>query len=509
SSFFNDFPYEPAPAFPPAPAILDDTESNMLDNFFTTMNSSPLDNNDFWFNFNDVPTDKGLASSLNGNSITAEPQTNHDNTQSLLSVFEWPDETRPSFGLTTALPSPPFQANATSLQSHSASKTAAGIHHKPGPLSTGVPTAASMLYQNGPLPQYPSSSYPNQHHLSIPHPSIDAPRTKRPRVDFGMPPASSTITPPPSTNTTSPKPSAMTETICASGIYLQNLSTHTSAFTKHGENERACVNRVPLRWGSDASFSKTRYAAPPDQPSIEDQTRAMLKHLDCLEATQSPVANTCASSPVKCAKTHSNDSNQSVESPTSRDLKDLSLNDIVTDASTLPVTPLENGCLNKRRRSTKRGIDEESAPMRQSPKYRQTSVVTTSEGPKISASDRRSAGSRAPAASGNANSIATNGKHALPSSSPAPRRRSSASKAIRENLSEEQKRANHILSEQKRRDLIKNGFEDLCNLVPKLNGGGFSKSMMLVQAADWLEDLLKGNDLLKRRLLAMDGHAAV
>jgi hypothetical protein len=77
------------------------------------------------------------------------------------------------------------------------------------------------------------------------------------------------------------------------------------------------------------------------------------------------------------------------------------------------------------------------------------------------------------------------------------------SKAPRENLSEEQKRTNHILSEQKRRNLIRQGFDDLCSLVPGLRGGGFSKSAMLTQAADWLEDLLRGNELLQSQLADM------
>lgn len=45
-----------------------------------------------------------------------------------------------------------------------------------------------------------------------------------------------------------------------------------------------------------------------------------------------------------------------------------------------------------------------------------------------------------------------------------------AAKPTRENLTEEQKRENHIKSEQKRRTLIREGFEDLNNLVPGLRG---------------------------------------
>jgi hypothetical protein len=78
-----------------------------------------------------------------------------------------------------------------------------------------------------------------------------------------------------------------------------------------------------------------------------------------------------------------------------------------------------------------------------------------------------------------------------------------AAKAARENLTEDQKRENHIKSEQKRRTLIREGFEDLGELVPGLRGGGFSKSAVLIMAADWLEELVQGNEALRRRLDSM------
>ena len=78
-------------------------------------------------------------------------------------------------------------------------------------------------------------------------------------------------------------------------------------------------------------------------------------------------------------------------------------------------------------------------------------------------------------------------------------------KPTRENLTEEQKRENHIKSEQKRRTLIKEGFDDLCDLVPGLRGGGFSKSTMLTMAGEWLEEIIRGNEILSRQLANMEG----
>lgn len=90
--------------------------------------------------------------------------------------------------------------------------------------------------------------------------------------------------------------------------------------------------------------------------------------------------------------------------------------------------------------------------------------------------------------------------------STAKRRRPSGSttKPPRENLTDEQKRNNHIMSEQKRRDLIKRGFEHLHQLVPELRAGGLSKSSVLMEAAGFLEKLVQTNEMLRRRLGKFD-----
>lgn len=69
-----------------------------------------------------------------------------------------------------------------------------------------------------------------------------------------------------------------------------------------------------------------------------------------------------------------------------------------------------------------------------------------------------------------------------------------AQKLQRENLTEEQKRSNHILSEQKRRNLIKQGFDDLHDLVPAIRNGGLSKSSVLTEAGNFLDKLIHDNN---------------
>lgn len=74
----------------------------------------------------------------------------------------------------------------------------------------------------------------------------------------------------------------------------------------------------------------------------------------------------------------------------------------------------------------------------------------------------------------------------------------------RDNLTEAQKRENHIHSEQKRRNLIRQGFEELCALVPELKAGGYSKSAVLIHAANYLDGLKKGNARLRLYLQQLE-----
>lgn len=79
----------------------------------------------------------------------------------------------------------------------------------------------------------------------------------------------------------------------------------------------------------------------------------------------------------------------------------------------------------------------------------------------------------------------------------------------RDNLTEAQKRENHIHSEQKRRNLIRQGFEELCSMVPELKAGGYSKSAVLVHAANYLDDLKKGNARLRLYLQQLEAASGI
>ncbi|ROV95100.1 hypothetical protein VSDG_05787 [Cytospora chrysosperma] len=80
------------------------------------------------------------------------------------------------------------------------------------------------------------------------------------------------------------------------------------------------------------------------------------------------------------------------------------------------------------------------------------------------------------------------------------KRRKSSAAVKRENLTEDQKRENHINSEKKRRKVIQVGFENLSHIVPDIKGGNPSKSAMLEATVAWLQDLLDGNEALKAQV---------
>lgn len=73
-------------------------------------------------------------------------------------------------------------------------------------------------------------------------------------------------------------------------------------------------------------------------------------------------------------------------------------------------------------------------------------------------------------------------------------------KKNRELLSDDQKRANHIASEQKRRNTIRGGFKELTEIIPTLKNINNSKSTILFKSVDYIKQLDKRNKSLKDRL---------
>lgn len=403
-----DTPYEPAPAPPPGPALLDDNESNMLDNFFTTMNSNSF-SNDFWMR------------SQQNNSNNNKPLESYN--------FDWTNELPPTFeGSTTSLSQPAFPRR--------------DIEKPNGPpvsnntdTSSDILAAASMLYGNGIQGTGFNPIFDQQRQFS----------------NQGLPDSGSNsgFNIQPGHHEPSEQPSDNPRTNLPTGFHTSEMlfDTHKPI----SADQRASKVRT-LHWGSDISFMDRGYLAPPDQPNEEEQTKGLLNNLQCLEP-QSSAANTRAPSPERTAGG--------------------------LDAGPGPTSNIQHS-----RSAYQDAMDEDPQP-----KKRQKTLIKTEE----DNSDEESSKPRRRSKSSGYTKPRRGSNDSF-------RKSKAGAKAARENLSEEQKRNNHILSEQKRRNLIRQGFDDMCSLVPGLRGGGFSKSAMLTQAADWLEDMMRGNEILRGQL---------
>ncbi|ODM16107.1 hypothetical protein SI65_08541 [Aspergillus cristatus] len=408
-----DTPYEPAPAPPPGPALLDDNESNMLDNFFTTMNSNNF-SSDFW---------------MRGQ------QNNSDNHKPLESYnFDWTNELPPTFeGSTTSLSQPAFPRGDIEKPNGAPLSNSTDA-------SSDILAAASMLYGNGLQGTGFNPIFDQQRQFS----------------NQGMPGAGSssgfniqTNQMQPGHHESSEQPNGNPRSSLPTGFHTSEMlfDTHKPI----SADQRASKVRT-LHWGSDISFMDRGYLAPPDQPNEEEQTKGLLDNLQCLEP-QSSAANTRAPSPERTAGG--------------------------LDAGTGPSSNMQHS----------RSAYQDAMVEDPQPKKRQKTLIKTED----DNSDEESSKPRRRSKSNGYTKPRRGSNDSF-------RKSKAGAKAARENLSEEQKRNNHILSEQKRRNLIRQGFDDLCSLVPGLRGGGFSKSAMLTQAADWLEDMMRGNEILRGQL---------
>ena len=237
-----------------------------------------------------------------------------------------------------------------------------------------------------------------------------------------------------------------------------------------GSKEQASVQRPILgdfQWGSDASFTDIQgYVPEPRKESVESMHQTQMKCLECLEVNKS-AANTRPSSPVNGQSANSNNDaavsikrEEDLTAPPRKRRKSKNVHGAGDEDDEDDADASSLGKPSRKRRTKSERSASESEPL--------------SDVPPAAAAAAAASRRRKPVVNG--------------------------AKAARENLTEEQKRENHIRSEQKRRTLIKEGFDDLGDLVPGLKSGGFSKSTILSMAAEWLDELLQGNKSLAMQL---------
>ncbi|KAL7943064.1 hypothetical protein V8C42DRAFT_329535 [Trichoderma barbatum] len=73
-------------------------------------------------------------------------------------------------------------------------------------------------------------------------------------------------------------------------------------------------------------------------------------------------------------------------------------------------------------------------------------------------------------------------------------------------LTEEEKKQNHIASEQKRRQAIREGFDRLTELVPGLEGQGRSEGLVLKRTVDYMREQIVQRQALIERIEQSGGN---
>ncbi|KAL1934471.1 hypothetical protein VTP01DRAFT_6653 [Rhizomucor pusillus] len=98
---------------------------------------------------------------------------------------------------------------------------------------------------------------------------------------------------------------------------------------------------------------------------------------------------------------------------------------------------------------------------------------------------------------GNANSSSASSSSKPQSARPQGRR---SRKAPHELLTEAEKKANHIASEQKRRQNIRLGFDQLIEIVPSLSQGNRSEALILQKSVEYIRHLITVKNDLKNQV---------
>ncbi|KJR83916.1 uncharacterized protein SPSK_00251 [Sporothrix schenckii 1099-18] len=561
-SFGDDFPFlqnapEPAPGAP----LLSDTEQNDLNNWFEIMKSDDRINDNVTGNaihsenWIDIPQFVGSSSSFGqpqdlqhaslGNHVL--PQDVFDNLPMFGSGSGQMSSSRlaphqaamASASRSNSSPALPLHIASGSGQSFVLPGANVGVDQSP---SDDVVAAANTLLLNGQHgTRHSSFNYGQRLHMSQPHQSIS---------DFALAPDSSQ-----SIATSAASPSALLPPVghiggsqlggsqlggsqlgagrlstsprapTRAGSDLGSLQTSSLIFSADGTAAQQValspmaptVHRQGLLWGTDQSFAQKQFTPRSDKETTEALMSVHFKSMECLEPNHSTGATRPSSPTYESSFTALN-----LKTRTASSLGDVDAN------GQLAMAPPRKRRKGKGTKSDEadQDIDDKStlsangvagegdgdsadfgAGFTKNGKLRKRKAKTATNGhPPSQAS--ASPPNLLPAAADPTSVDDTGANGGGAGSTPSKRRRSAApTKPPRENLTEEQKRENHIKSEQKRRTLIKTGFEDLCILVPGLQGGNLSKSLVLTTAAGWLSDLLEGNKRLEHQLRSMPNTA--
>ena len=445
-----------APATARGPALLDDEDAFRMGEFFNRLGTGETEQQDFAF------------------SDTIDGKSNQ--------LFPWPEELPPTFmGSMTSL-EPPLShpvgsasRDMTLAQGFASEDTDKSRY---GPLieAPDVLAAASSLVHNH---QHPHSSELTSHSFTnaqAAHLETGALSLQHTHQYRDPDPLSSGLY---FTNHSNGHPTdheQSTPVLNPDDTVLRDIVLGPSISSD--QSSAITIKHVDLLWGSDRSFFDNGYLPPPHQVSVERLTQSLLGKMECLEP-QPSATNSRPSSPLS---TFPQKRNWDINA-TNHSIKQLDDG----GAHSRKIVSVESGPRAKRRKGK---VDRPTTLCNERDEVERDDGLFVT--PDSQARDN--------------SSISSLNKRRSPKSQETPKRSKASGdpKPGRTNLTPVQKRENHVKSEQKRREIIKQGFDDLVEMVPGLHGGGFSKGTILTQAADWLEDLVQGNVQLRRQLAQMD-----
>ena len=237
-------------------------------------------------------------------------------------------------------------------------------------------------------------------------------------------------------------------------------------------NRRPRPMPTEVQFGSDTGFNRLNFVPRSQNETSDAMIADQLATLGCLHRNDS-AAPTRAPSPISWAP-HAADA--------------------ISGSSTAPFN--QPGPTPYRLPPSKEPSNSESPPPTKRRKSSRAGEAKAVVDPKPAETRRRKV-PKTP--SPEAEAAAAGGKRAKGS------KESASRKGARANLTDHQKRNNHIASEQKRRNVIKDGYQMLDTLVPGLAVGGYSKSIALGVTADWVQTLVVQNQRLREVFLSHGG----
>jgi hypothetical protein len=242
----------------------------------------------------------------------------------------------------------------------------------------------------------------------------------------------------------------------------------------------------PVRFGSDDNFSNGGYQAPVYQRGQRDRSGALLNIPFAVEAIKPEIPTSSPAQAVFATKGQDGNARESniADLPTPTSAHQASWNN---QGQTM--TEAENESDDAQEQQPRKRRKAGSSTVEGSTK-KKLSRSLAEENDEANTKRRKSVQVRASSPQSNAGSESEEDDEEVPSSA----RKRKEKKQPRQNLSDKQKRENHIMSEKKRRQLIKTGYADLNKLVPALAEGktGLSRSESLFECQIYLEGLLVG-----------------